>query len=353
LCAGAAQSSVDLGPAGKAPPPNDPLLAPFLHVPTYASMVLSPDGKHIAAVGFNASGINSAIAMIDADTLDGNLIVQPRLWRVKGYQPYIRNPRAVSWLSDTKIAVNFTIADAAIFGIDGTPGTDLMQGYLHPLRDAEGKPTPWHLVLRDSASREFARLDIETGKDQSYDLDVSGKPSSWASDGSGEIRVVQTIDTAFWTDHSRIITWYRPSVGAGWVKVDDRSVVDDPFNPLFVPNRPGKPRRAGAQRRRQAGDLELRRRASKRSWTSPRRDRGHRRRAGRQRPNDFKRGRDRRAQAADDWFDAAYGTCRRPSTRALPGHVNIIQPTSQARAGDYVLGRRPRQVPAAGRRRCR
>ena len=240
LWAGASKSSVDLGPAGKAPPPNDPLLAPFLHIPTYASMVLSPDGRHIAAVGFNAVGNNSAVVMVDADTLDSNVIVQPRPWVVKGYRPYVRNPRAVAWLNDSKIAVNFTVADGAIFGIDGTPGTDLLQGYVHPLRDAAGKPTPWHLVLRDAGKREFARLDVDDGKDQSYDIDVSGKPASWASDGSGEIRVVQTIDTAFWTDHSRVITWYRPGVGAGWVKVDERSIVDDPFTPLFVPNRPGR-----------------------------------------------------------------------------------------------------------------
>jgi len=238
--AGASQSAIDLGPTGKAPPPNDPLLGPFLRMPTYGSMVLSPDGKHIAAVGFTPSGTNSAIVMLDADTLDANLIVQPRRWVVRGYQPYIRNPRAVYWLSDSKIAVNFTVADAAIFGIDGTPGTDLMQGYVHPLRDATGKPTPWHLVVRNVARRQFARVNIDDGKDQPYDLDVSGKPASWANDGSGDIRVVQTIDTAFWTDHSKVLTWYRPAVGADWVKVDERSVLDDPFKPLFVPNRPGR-----------------------------------------------------------------------------------------------------------------
>jgi dipeptidyl aminopeptidase/acylaminoacyl peptidase len=238
--AGAITSSVDLGPTGKAPPRLDPLLEPFLRVPTYASMVLSPDGKHIAAVGFNATGMNSAVVMLDADTLEGNLIVQPRPWTVKGYRPYVRNPRSVAWLSASKIAVNFTVADAAIFGIDGTPGTDLMQGYVHPLRDAAGNATPWHLVLRNSSRREFSRLNIEDGTNSSYDLDIDGKPVGWASDSSGEIRVAQTIDTAFFSDHSRIITWYRPSADAKWIKADERSVLDDPFHPLFVPNRPGR-----------------------------------------------------------------------------------------------------------------
>ena len=240
LCAAASPSTRDLGPTGKAPPPNDPYLAPFLRVPTYSSMVLSPDGKHIAAVGYNAGGTNSAVAMLDADTLDGNVIVQPRPWVVKGFRPYVRNPRSTYWLSDTKIAVNFTVADGAVYGLDGTPGTDLMQGYVQPLRDAAGKQTPWHLVVRDGRRRELSRLNVEDGTNTSYDLDVDGKTASWASDASGDIRVVQTIDTAFWTDHSRVVTWYRPGLDLKWVKVDERSVLDDPFHPLFVPNRPGR-----------------------------------------------------------------------------------------------------------------
>ncbi|MBC7663122.1 MAG: S9 family peptidase [Caulobacter sp.] len=239
-CAVASPSSVDMGPTGKAPPRIDPLLEPFLHKPIYSYMTLSPDGKHIAAIGYNPAGDVSAVVMLDADTMEANLIVQPRLWSVKGYRPYWRNPRSVYWLSDTKIAVNFTIADGAIFGVDGTPGTDLMQGYVQPLRDADGKPTPWHLVMRNNQRRELSRLNVEDGTNTSYDLDVGGRPVTWASDSSGDIRVVQTIDTAFWTDHSRMITWYRPSVGAAWEKVDERSIVDEPFRPLSVPNRPGR-----------------------------------------------------------------------------------------------------------------
>ncbi len=238
--AGASPSSESVGPASKAPPRIDPLLEPFLHAPTYGSMVLSPDGKHIAALGYNPTGHTSAVMMIDADTFESNLIVQPRPWHVKGYQPYLRNPRNVSWLSETKIAVNFTIADAAIFDVDGTPGADLMQGYLQPFRDATGKPTRYHLVIRDSARHKLSRVNIEDGTDTDYDLDISGTPRSWANDISGEIRVVQVIDTAFFTDHSRVLTWYRPAANARWVKVDDRSVLDDPFLPLFVPNRPGR-----------------------------------------------------------------------------------------------------------------
>ena len=334
--AGASTSAVETGPTGKAPPRFDPLLEPLLRAPTYASMVLAPDGKHIAAVGFNASAANSAVVMLDADTLEGNLIVQPRPWTVKGYRPYVRNPRGVAWLSDSKIAVNFTMPDAAIFGIDGTPGTDLMQGYVHPLRDAAGQPTPWHLVLRDAARREFSRLNIEDGTNTSYDLDIDGKPVGLASDASGEIRVAQTIDTAFFSDRSRIITWYRPSTDAKWVKADERSVLDDPFHPLFVPNRPG---RIVVQARNGADMLavwdfdvekhvftDLLAGASTEDITGVVLDNGL---------DNFNEVVTDGLKRTAHWFDTRYARLQAALDASMPDHVNVIQPNPSDRVLVY------------------
>jgi dipeptidyl aminopeptidase/acylaminoacyl peptidase len=335
-CAGANPSAVDLGPAGKAPPRNDPLLEPFLHTPTYSSMVLSPDGKHIAAVGYNPAGNASAIVMFDADTMEGNLIVQPRPWVVQGFRPYVRNPRSVHWLNDTKIAVNFTVADSAIFGIDGTPGTDLMQGYIQPLRDAAGKPTPWHLVMRNVQRRELSRLNIEDGTNTSYDLDVDGKPVSWASDASGDIRVVQTIDTAFWTDHSKVVTWYRSSVDAKWAKVDERSVIDDPFRPLSVPARPGRI----VVQARNGGDklaiwdydvdkhafMDLLAGAATEDITGVLQDHDM---------DDLNQVVTDGLRRTTTWFDAKYARLQASLDASMPDHVNIIQPNASGRVLVY------------------
>lgn len=330
--AGASTSSVDLGPAGKPPPKLDPLLEPLLRTPTYGSMVLSPDGKHIAAVGFNGSGSNSAIVMLDADTLEGNLIVQPRPWTVKGYRPYVRNPRNVAWLSDSKIAVNFTVADAAIFGIDGTPGTDLMQGYVQPFRDAAGKPTSWHLVIRDAGRREFSRLNVDDGTNTSYDLDIGGKPVGWASDSSGEIRVAQTIDTAFFSDHSRLITWYRASTDDKWIKVDERSVLDEEFHPLFVPNRPGhivvQARNGGDMLAVWDYDVSRHAFADLLAGVSTEDIAGV----------VLDNGMDNFDEVATDglkrqshWFDARYARLQAALDANMPDHVNVIQPNPSDR----------------------
>jgi dienelactone hydrolase len=215
----------------------DPLLAPFLQAPLYLSMTLSPDGRHLAAIVSN--GLNSGVLMMNADTLESNLILQPKWWKAKDYLAYIRNPRSATWLDNERIAVNFTIADGQVFGLDGTPGPDLMQGYLHPMLDAAGQPTDWHLVRRGFDPYRISRLNLRTGKSEGYDLDTSGDIVDTISDSRGDIRVVRTRDTAFFSDHTRIATWYRDNVGVPWQKIDDRSVIDDAFRPLLVENQPG------------------------------------------------------------------------------------------------------------------
>ena len=219
---------------------SDPLLAPFLKPPTFTQMALSPDGKHAAGVAINPLGTNSAVIMIDTATAEARTIVQPRVWKVTGYQPYVRDPRTVRWLNNEQIAVNFTVADAAIFGVDGKPGTDLMQGYLHPLRDAPGKPTDWHLVVREARGHRLSAVNVRTNESVSYDLDLPDNLMDWATDATGQIRAARTIDTAFWSDTSTVTTWYRADAKSKWQKVDERSVLAEVFRPVFVPDRPNR-----------------------------------------------------------------------------------------------------------------
>ncbi len=218
---------------------SDPLLAPFLKLPPYSQVSLSPDGRHAAAIAWNPARDNSAVVMIDTDTLDVKAIVQPRAWKVNGYEPYLRQPRSVQWLDDAHIAVNFTVADGAIFGIDGTPGNDLMEGYLHPLRDATGKPTDWHIVIRESARMSFSAVNVRTKEDRRYDVDLPDDLMDWATDPRGDILAASTRDTSAWTDRSTLTTWYRTDTKARWQKVDVRSITADPFRVISVPERAG------------------------------------------------------------------------------------------------------------------
>ena len=218
---------------------RDPLVAPFLKLGTYTQLTLSPDGKHLAGIAVNPGGTNTAVVMIDTDTLTPHLIVQPRAWKVTGYEPYVRNPRQVGWISDDRIVVNFSVPDAAIFGLDGTLyPIDLMQGYLHAFRDATGKATDSHLVIRDAEKMTLSSVNVRTDDSTHYDLDLPQRPIGWATDRTGQIRAVRTLDTSLWSDHSVVTTWYRASAEARWQKIDERSVTADLFVPMFMTNRP-------------------------------------------------------------------------------------------------------------------
>ncbi|MEP6505361.1 MAG: alpha/beta fold hydrolase, partial [Betaproteobacteria bacterium] len=217
----------------------DPLLVPFLKPIAYTQMSLSPDGRHAAAIAINPARDNSAVLMIDTDTLDVKMIVQPRAWKVNGYEPYVRRPRSVRWLDDARIAVNFTVADGAIFDLDGTAGNDLMEGYLHPLRDAAGKPTDWHIVIRERAHMTFSAVNVHTKESRNYDLDLPDDLEDWATDRTGDIRAARTRDTSSWSDHTTLTTWYRADTRSKWQKVDERAITADPFHVISVADRPG------------------------------------------------------------------------------------------------------------------
>ena len=218
---------------------RDPLVAPFLKLGTYTQLTLSPDGKHIAGIAVSPGGTNTAVVMIDSDTLTPHLIVQPRVWKVTGYEPYVRNPRQLGWISDDRIVVNFSVPDAAIFGLDGTLyPVDLMQGYLHALRDEKGYATDTHLVIREAARMTLSAVNVRTNESTRYDLGLPNRVIGWATDPTGQIRAARTLDTALWSDRSVITSWYRSSPDAKWQKVDERPVTGDLFVPLFLTNQP-------------------------------------------------------------------------------------------------------------------
>ena len=218
---------------------TDPLLAPFMKLPIISQISLAPDGRHAAAVALNPARDNSAVLMIDTETLATRMIVQPRPWKVNGYMAYVRRPRTVHWLDAELIAVNFSVADGAIFGLDGTPGNDLMEGYLHPLRDATGKPTDWHIVIRDRAHMTFAAVNVRTNDDKPYEVDLPDDLVDWATDRAGDIRAARTGNTSAWSDHSTLTTWYRADMKSKWQKVDERSVTADSFRVIAVSQQPG------------------------------------------------------------------------------------------------------------------
>ena len=217
---------------------SDPLLAPFLKPGSFQRMTLSPDGNHIAALVTN--GLNNAVTIIDTDTMKMHLIVQSMFVPAHVYVAHTANPIFVTWVANDILAVNYNDASAWTVDIHGARVRDLFAGWRMGIRDANGRNTDWMIVQRDIGRPErLSRYNARTGENYSVDVDVKGKLIDWLADAQGDIRVAKTMDTAFWSDSTRLSTWYRDNPEDEWRKVDERSILDDPFRPLIIDSRPG------------------------------------------------------------------------------------------------------------------
>ncbi len=232
----------DDGSAQKAGPPAskpqaDPLLAPFLASGEFGSMALSPDGKHIATL--LSDGFDTAVALIDTDTMEMRNIIEPRPMPMRWITSnrytlaYTRSPRYVAWIANDLMVVNFNDSSAAV-RLDGTTVRELFAGWRLQVRDAAGQPTDWAVVQRDGDTRHLSRMNVRTGENYSVDVDVEGKLVNWIADARGDIRVATTMDTAFWSDATRLTTWMRANTDGAWRRIDERSILDDPFQPLQI-----------------------------------------------------------------------------------------------------------------------
>lgn len=216
---------------------KDPLLAPFLQPGAFSSMSLSPDGKHIAAL--LSDGMGTAVAIIDVDSMEMRNILEPALVPPRRVSTrttvlaHMRSPRMVNWVADDLLAVDFNDG-SAIVALDGKEVRDLFAGLRMQIRDASGHASDWAIIQRDDERGHLSRLNIRTGENYSVDIDMPGKLLSWLADSRGNIRVATTMDTAFWSDSTRLTTWMRANGDGRWRKIDDRSILEDTFRPLQI-----------------------------------------------------------------------------------------------------------------------
>ena len=213
-----------------AAPKIDPLVAPFLATGSFSSMALSPDGKHIAAL--LSDGRDTAVAMIDADSMEMRNIIEPRPIYGGKYVPHRRSPRYVAWVANDLLAVNFNDG-AWLYRLDGTESGELFDAWRTQCRDTKGALTDWAIVQREyDQPKHLSRLNIRTHENYSIDVELPGTLMRWVADNQGEIRVATTADTAFWTDKTRLVTWLRDPGAESWRKIDERPILDDVFVPL-------------------------------------------------------------------------------------------------------------------------
>jgi len=311
----------------------DPLLPPFLVPHAFTTMKLSPDGRHAVALSFN--GLHTSVVMIDTDTQAPRVIVKPQFVVSGRFVPHTREALGVWWVADDLIAVNFNDGSAA-FDLDGKLVHDLYDRWVGQLRDpASGRLTDFALIQRDfDKPAGIAHMNVRTGENYSVDIELPGKVNRWLSDKAGDIRVAQTSDTAFWSDVTRLSTWYRPTADAAWVKIDERSINDDPFTPIMIPGRPGhlvvQARNGGDHEaiwdfdvdRKAFGEVMARHPAEDIVGVLSDEDSGY-----------FEQVSTDGLKPVGVWFDARMDRLQRSIDTALPGHINTIRATP----GDRML----------------
>jgi dienelactone hydrolase len=214
---------------------HDPLVAPFLNGGLFSHMTLSPDGKHIAALVFN--GYTYSVGLIDTATMKMEYVaIGPRVNLGTFWTPHV--PLSANWIADDLLAVNFN-SGAAVVDIQGHE-RDMFARWLGQLRDASGAFTDWAIVQRKgSEGKGLSRFNVRTGENYSVDIDLVGTLVDWKADAQGDIRVAVMSNTAFWSDSTRLSTWYRDSVEEPWRQIEEHSVLEDMFIPLQISDRPG------------------------------------------------------------------------------------------------------------------
>ena len=224
--------------AAKKPLTQDALLSPFLAPSAITAMALSPDGKHAVALSF--SGFSTSVILLETDTQVSRTIVHPAFVSDHRYVPHFRRGLHVAWLANDLFVVNFNDG-ATAFDLDGKVVHDLYDRWITQIRDpATGRLTDFALIQRDiDKPAGVSRMNVRTGENYSVDIDVKGEVIDWLPDRNGDIRVVRSTDTAFWSDVTRVSTWYRAGVDADWEKIDERSINDDPFIAIMIPSQPG------------------------------------------------------------------------------------------------------------------
>jgi dipeptidyl aminopeptidase/acylaminoacyl peptidase len=200
-----------------------------------SSVNLSPDGKHIALIGF--SGTTHALIIIDVVSMKAKSIIQGRRV-VEANWAFNKDPQEVTWITNDLLAVDYGIQIETVT-LDGKKVEEIVSSLegakVIGKADFSQPDSPLFLLATNLADNDIAIANGRTGKLTKLRFPMSGKPIHWAFDKNGQLRALTLLDSAFWKDANSVTNWYKPSVEAAWEKMEEFKVTDDYWIPMFVP----------------------------------------------------------------------------------------------------------------------
>jgi dienelactone hydrolase len=195
------------------------------------SASLSPDGKHIAVIGF--TGLNYGLILVEADDMTSTVLITGRK-EVELNYIYDKSPRRTFWITNDLIAVDYGYKLESV-DLKGKRIADLGERLLGKA-DPEDANSVMVLAYTDAEDGDVALIDARTGKKTRYRVPMSGRQIASAFDSKGNLRAVTMMDAAFWKDVTLVSNWYRAGPDAEWVKLAEFRVSEDFWTPIAVPD---------------------------------------------------------------------------------------------------------------------
>jgi len=194
--------------------------------------VVSPDGKHVAAIAYN--GLKYHLMLGDADTLKFKTIYHGQAV-TDGWGYHHKSPTDVLWLGDDLLAVNFTFRAGAM-NLSGKLLVDLGEDLIGRVKDDDPYSTTV-LSYSDMEESVIARIDARTGRSKKFSFPMDGRPASIAFDSRGEPRAVSMVSDKRRGTATRS-NWYKASASAEWVKLAEFQPGEEAWLPMYVPDEP-------------------------------------------------------------------------------------------------------------------
>ena len=290
------------------------------------ALKLSPDGKHIAGLSPTPYGPN--VFVIDVDTLTMKVIFSSRLGPPSGRDKGV--PMSVNWIAADLLALDFSYRRSEAVDLTGKTIAVLGQRFIRRLND-EGQASDMVLAYRNLESGEIDLVNARTDEHKKFRVSLPGHPIHWAFDAAASLRAVTMMDTAFWSDETKVSNWYRPNEAAEWQLLEEFPVTSNYWIPiavlaqadsLAVWSRHGRDTAAVFRydaRRREHAELMA----------------GHPsedivRAVGLDRP-EFQFVMTAGMKPTQHWFDARWASLQAVVDAALPGHFNRLSGNSRGR----------------------
>ncbi len=196
--------------------------------------LLSPDGKHIAKIGYN--GTNHGLILFDIDSNTSKFIVTGKVV-VDGYYKFRKAPLNAIWVTNDLLAVDFGNFVETV-DLDGKLVASLDSG-LDSLRifgkiDGDTAEAPLIAVQTQNDGR-ISLINSRTASKVRMKYPESGSVVRHAFDKAGKLRFVSILNSSFWSNSSKITHWYRTRAGKDWQKIAEFKVTDDFWEVLYVP----------------------------------------------------------------------------------------------------------------------